>query len=167
MTYDAGTDTSRAPVPAVLIGGLGVVPFVVGVVIAWTQSAAIAVQASEIVVACAAVIMSFIGGIHWGFAARADLVTAARPAVRLYVIGVLPGAVAWGTLLLPIGWAVPLLAFTFASVLRIDQYALGTDHAPRWWMTLRVPLTISVIACLLAIWLAPSMRGVFPMLDFG
>ena len=60
-------------------------------------------------IAYGAVILSFLGAVHWGLALRAPVEEAPMGPARL-TLGVLPALVSWVALLLPDVFALPLLA---------------------------------------------------------
>jgi hypothetical protein len=86
-------------------------------------------------------ILSFMSGVIWGFATRAE----GRRAAALYALSTLPAL--WAVFL---GFSAAALALGFAALLLLDRHAQGTGLAPPWWMRLRVLLTGLVIPCLLA-----------------
>ena len=91
-----------------------------------------------------AVILSFMSGVIWGFAARAE----GREAAMLYGLSVLPAL--WAFFFTgggPVS-AATYLAFGFAALLLIDGFAWSRGLAPEWWMRLRLLLTAVVVASL-------------------
>jgi len=90
------------------------------------------------------VILSFLGGMWWGFAMRRDagqgrsaaiaVVPSLAAVALLGAIGV-TGQVGWG--LLGIGAAVLL-------TLPVDRHLVATGEAPAGWMALRVPLSVGL-----------------------
>lgn len=91
------------------------------------------------------VILSFMSGVLWGFAAQVE----GRAAAVGYTMSVIPAL--WAFFFVgggPVSAAI-WLAAGFALVLMIDWTFWQRGLAPRWWMALRVPLTAVVIPCLL------------------
>lgn len=94
----------------------------------------------------AAVILSFLGGIHWGMSVyhtqeqRADV---ARP---LYLIGIAATLMAWGILFLPEDY-LKLLAFAFlyAVAWGIDSVLHSNKLIPLWYLNLRGIVTPIVV----------------------
>ena len=88
-----------------------------------------------------AVIISFLGAIHWGlewagYGGRHDR--------RRYAVGVIAPAIAWPTVLLPVEYALitQFLAFTFLYFQ--DARAATKGTAPAWYSTFRFVLTFIV-----------------------
>lgn len=93
------------------------------------------------------VILSFMSGVLFGFAARAD----GREATIGYALSVIPALYGWimvgGG---PTSAAVHLIA-GFAGLLGLDWHFAQRGLAPPWWMQLRVILTGLVVLTLLPI----------------
>ncbi|NBC97164.1 MAG: DUF3429 family protein [Deinococcus-Thermus bacterium] len=90
------------------------------------------------------IILAFMSGVLWGFAARAS---GAAQALGLG-LSVLPAL--WAFFFVgsgPVSAAMNLIA-GFLAVLLIDVLFWANGLAPRWWMALRIPLTAVVCACL-------------------
>lgn len=91
-----------------------------------------------------AVILSFMSGVLWGFATRAD---GARAATG-YGLSVIPAL--WAFFMTgggPVSAGMNLI-FGFAGLLILDAAFARWGLAPPWWMALRVLLTAIVIASL-------------------
>lgn len=90
------------------------------------------------------VILSFMSGVLWGFATKAQGTRAATG----YVLSVIPAL--WAFLMTGGGptTAGMNLIFGFAGVLILDCAFSIWGLTPRWWISLRVLLTGIVIACL-------------------
>jgi len=114
--------------------------------------------ARAIAFAYAALILSFLGGAWWGIAAAAPAAERRRSLGWVWIAAVTPSLVALGAF---VPWAVgwewpePSLVMVAAALL----ISLGVDArlqalAPRWWMALRVPLSIGLGVLTLAAALA-------------
>ena len=142
---DAAPAPAGIPSAARWLGPLGLIPFLAGALAPWLLPAERLPDAGLALVGYGAVILSFLGGVHWGLAA---------PAGRPLQIGlsVLPSLVGWCALLVAnlhaLGPALWLLAAAFAVLLPGDLLAAGRGLAPPWYPRLRVPLTLVVVACL-------------------
>jgi hypothetical protein len=91
-----------------------------------------------------AVILSFLGGIHWGLAiARPD------PSFARLGLGVLPSLIGWTALLLGGRFGLLLLALAFLLVFLLDRQLTREGRAPPWFPKLRLPPTAAVVLCLL------------------
>lgn len=90
------------------------------------------------------VILSFMSGVLWGFATKAE----GQAAALGYALSVIPAL--WGFFMVngaPGDAAVNLFA-GFAGLLMLDYAFARQGLAPVWWMKLRVLLTAVVLACL-------------------
>ncbi|KAI9375311.1 hypothetical protein BJX61DRAFT_539972 [Aspergillus egyptiacus] len=94
-----------------------------------------------------AVILSFLGAVHWGLEWAGY---GGRFGYRRYAAGVIAPAVAWPTLLLPIEHALitQFLAFTFLYY--NDARAAVRGRAPHWYSMYRFVLTFIVGASIVA-----------------
>lgn len=95
--------------------------------------------------AYAALILSFLGGLWWGLAARAEETPA-----WLWVAAVIPSLVALAS---AIPWAegkpwpgpsLIVLGTALIAALGVDWRLARTGLAPPWWMSLRVPLSLGL-----------------------
>ncbi|KAJ5168345.1 uncharacterized protein N7482_003939 [Penicillium canariense] len=94
-----------------------------------------------------AVILSFLGAIHWGLEWAGY---GGKYGYRRYAAGVIAPAVAWPTLLLPVEYALisQFLAFTFLYY--NDARAAAAGRAPHWYGMYRFVLTFVVGASIVA-----------------
>ncbi|EGG02044.1 uncharacterized protein MELLADRAFT_66561 [Melampsora larici-populina 98AG31] len=99
-------------------------------------------------VAYGAVILSFLGAIHWGieFAAEGTKSTPQLEpkGVPRYLLGTLPVLLAWPTLLLPGQLALASQWAAFTIVWYTDMIATGKGWTPKWYSTYRFGLTAIV-----------------------
>lgn len=140
------------PRMALVLGIAGLVPFLWGVLTRFVpalQDLTLAMigprfVAPYILLYYGTIILAFMSGVLWGFAARAE----GEAASLGYALSVIPALWAFfftGTG--PVSTALYLIA-GFLGVLGIDWLFWSNGLTPRWWMALRVPLTIVVVACL-------------------
>ena len=85
---------AEAPRPAPLLGYLGLLPFVAGALALWLAPPDLAAKASRALLYYGAVILSFMGAVHWGLAMHGDY----PGRDRQLAMSVLPALVAWGAL---------------------------------------------------------------------
>ena len=146
--------TRIPPVPLAL-GLAGLLPFLWGVVTMWSDGAAAATLATVgprfvgpyIGLFYGAVILSFMSGVLWGFATKAEGAMAASG----YALSTLPALWAFFTTGGgPTGAAIALIA-GFVGLLGLDWLFWRHDLAPSWWMALRAILTTGVVLCLLPV----------------
>lgn len=95
----------------------------------------------SIQVAYGAVILSFLGAIHWGmeFSGRGGYI-----GNRRYLLGIFPVALAWPTVLLPGTIALATQWAAFTAVWYTDMLATSKGWAPKWYSTYRFGLTAVV-----------------------
>lgn len=146
---------NSVPRSALLLGLAGLLPFIWGCITLYSPSLAqmtLSIIGPRFIgpyvgLAYGTVILSFMSGVLWGFATKAE----GGQATTGYMLSVLPAL--WAFFMVgggPVSAAVNLIV-GFLAVLALD-YAFWTwGLAPRWWMILRVILTICVILCLLPI----------------
>jgi hypothetical protein len=127
------------------LGLAGLLPFVAGAVGLWLFPPAWFGLAALGLLAYAAVIVSFLGGIHWGLAMPLAQLTKRR---SLLIWGVLPSLLAWAALLLNSAWGLLLMAASLLLCYVVDcqiyrSLKLGD------WLALRALLTfVAVLSCL-------------------
>ncbi|KAK4058569.1 hypothetical protein OIO90_000013 [Microbotryomycetes sp. JL221] len=149
------------PKHALIWGALGLVPYA-GTSLATVhlaRQASIAVEASRstgvdaeaallvmsqvqhLQIAYGAVLLSFLGAIHWGFefAKYGGVLGNTR-----YVLGIVPCVVGWGSLLLAPQYALLTQWAGFFGAWYIDQQATVRGLTPRWYSTYRFWLTALV-----------------------
>ena len=142
------------PIPraALLLGLAGLIPFLWGAVttvfpdLGMWSARAIGPRFSGPYVGLfyGAVILSFMSGVLWGFAARLEGAQASTG----YALSVIPAL--WAFFMTgggPTGSAISLIA-GFIGILGLDWLFWRHGAAPEWWMSLRLALTAVVVTCL-------------------
>jgi len=143
------TSIPRAPL---LLTLAGILPFVWSVLTTFIEPTAEWTVATigprfigpYVSLAYGTVILSFMSGVLWGFATKADGAQAATG----YALSVLPAL--WAFFMIGGGPASASLnlMFGFLGVLLLDCAFFRWGLTPTWWLHLRVPVTIIVVACL-------------------
>ncbi|KAK5635910.1 hypothetical protein RRF57_011622 [Xylaria bambusicola] len=87
-----------------------------------------------------AVIISFLGAVHWGMEYAAKAPDHARTRFR-YGLGVMAPIVAWPTLFLPVEFALTSQFAAFVALYFADARATVRGWAPVWYSTYRFALT--------------------------
>lgn len=105
---------------------------------------------SMMALAYAVLIVSFLGGIWWGFAMRTD---ARQP--QLAFLAVAPTIVAFSLVVarlvgLRADWSLVAIAVVLMLTLVVDRLFVEDGVAPPGWMGLRVPLTVGLAVLTLA-----------------
>ncbi|MCW6507494.1 DUF3429 domain-containing protein [Lichenifustis flavocetrariae] len=94
----------------------------------------------------AATIVSFLGGIRWGLATKADN---QRLAARDYAVAVLPQLLGWSALALNDPWRLTVLAVLIIALGITDRDLVHRGMAPAWFGRLRLILALGAGAALL------------------
>ena len=129
-----------------LLSVLGRLPFIIGVAVAWVGPEGLKALAQDEAAIYAAVILSFLGAIHWGRVLSEPL---ADPLESLWLVwGVVPSLIGWLGLLLPRGLGLPLMVLGFVLAWAIDRRAVSAGLLPDWYGRLRTPLSLTVCLCL-------------------
>lgn len=135
---------------ATLLGNFGLLPFYVLAAAAWLPLPPLGARIVELVfVGYAAVILSFLGAVHWGLALLTPQLT--RPqSWQALGWGVLPALLGWLALLLAVAglpiWLVCLFLLGDFILCRLMDSALWRLYpaAPAWYPSLRSRLTLMV-----------------------
>lgn len=133
-----------APIPAVVLGFAGTIPFVVGALAMAFGSNSVELTAYFYLISYASLILAFLGAVHWGLALAAD-----RAGWGWYGVGVVPALLGWIAygLIDPV-LRVALLALAYVGVFLVDVRAARAGLAPDWYPKLRKPLTVIVLLAL-------------------
>jgi hypothetical protein len=135
--------TAAPSTAALWLGYAGLLPFVAGAAWAWIAPTAGGPAGGALLLAYAAAIVSFLGGIHWGLALRDPL---AREGQLLW--GVTPSLVAWGALLVPARAGLAACAAALIACYLVDRRLYAREGLAAW-LTLRWRLTaIAGLSCL-------------------
>lgn len=146
------TDDARIPRPALVLGLAGLVPFL------WSAathlSPTLSAWAAQVLspmflgayvgLTWGTVVLAFMSGVLWGFATRAE----GREAAIAYTLSVIPAL--WGFVMVSDAsdTSAIFLAAGFTGLLLLDATFQAWGLAPRWWLRLRVMLTVVTLACL-------------------
>jgi hypothetical protein len=132
----------------VLLGFAGLIPFTGLAAASWGLAVswhALSVQAIELY---AAVILSFLGGVHWGVA----IASTGAGAHKRLLWGVTPALIAWVIVLIP--WPIVSLTLLILLLLlswKVDRAALVAVDSAHAYLGLRTPLTAVASLSLLAV----------------
>ncbi len=146
---ETGTAAATMPPTAQWLGGLGVVPFVLLAAVSLVADGPVSAHSALALAAYGAVILSFLGGVHWGVAIAGfgPDIGVCRISRRL-AYSVLPSLIGWGALFLARPLGLMVLAAAFAGMLAFDLRAGRSGELPAWYPKLRLPLTLAVVASL-------------------
>ena len=130
------------------LGYAGLIPFVIGALLVWLVTGEAHPYVAAALSAYGAVIVSFLGGIHWGDVMRQwpQAEAGAAWADATLVWGVMPSLVAWLGVLMPPYAGLFVLGLAIIGCYLVDRRryaALGLQA----WMTLRFRLTAVASLC--------------------
>lgn len=95
-----------------------------------------------------AVILSFVGALHWGFAMTVQDISAEQRRDR-FIWSVIPALIAWVATLLPMPLGCLLLVIGLIAQLLQDRRLLRVISLPAWYLPMRLRLTLVASVCLL------------------
>lgn len=142
----AGNNFSAPPAVVAWLGYGGLLPF------AFLTLAGLLDQDhgplwSDALYAYGAIIVSFVGALHWGFAmSLRGLNDSQRSAA--FIWSVVPALLAWPALLMPPVLAAPLLTAGFIATYLRDRHLGRQAELPAWYLPLRFRLSSVASVCL-------------------
>lgn len=139
------TSAARPPVIAWLGYG-GLLPFL-GAALALALEPAHRSLWLQMLLTYGAVILSFVGALHWGFA-MVHPATTGTSAASLYVWSVVPSLMGWVAVLVSPALGAGLLVAGFLAHYRQDLRLARLLPLPHWYLPLRLQLTVVACLCL-------------------
>ena len=141
-----GSDQNKRDVPtnALILGYSGLLPLIAGAALCHPVAAEYRPFGATLLIDYGAIILSFMGGVHWGAAMMLNgsdngkLAKSVLPSLAA-LLGILIGGAA-GLLILAIG---------FIGLLLYDESEVKKGQLTRWYPYLRRPLTTIVVISLL------------------
>ncbi len=138
------------PPLAVVLGVMGIVPFALLGIGAVGASPDSSLSAARALVGYGAVILAFLGGVHWGFALEEEQGAQAERA-RL-VLGVAPSLIGWAAIVCSIVsrpvLSLAILVAGFIATVVVEARAQRRDLVPGGYMAMRWAISVVVIALL-------------------
>lgn len=104
---------------------------------------------SDALYAYGAIILSFIGALHWGLAMSLPELSE-RQRSALFLWSVVPALIAWPAVLFSPPIAAPLLVFGFIAHYLQDRRLARQASLTDWYLPLRLRLTSVAVVCLIA-----------------
>ena len=136
--------TKSAPAAVKYLSYAGLIPFIAALAGLFILADAPRDLALRALLAYAAVILSFVGAVHWGYLLHAG----PDHAPRLLGLSTLPNLTAWLSLLLADRIALFVLTLAFPLLLLYEKASALNGILPGWYMTMRARLTGIVTATL-------------------
>lgn len=142
------------PLLAILLSVLGLVPFIACGLAALGSNPVTAARMLDALIAYAAVILAFAGGIHWGFELQSRQPDSSVERARLG-LGIVPLLVGWVALLLPLvaaAWvALVVLIAGYIGTVLVEQEAGRRDLLPPRYLWLRWGFTVVAVAMMVTV----------------
>jgi uncharacterized protein DUF3429 len=140
----AGDDHGIPEVPLAL-GLLGLAPFIgLALCVALRSPSLLGVEAATALLGYGAVILSFLGGTHWGLALR---LPARDTRALLFIASAAPPLWAWGAVLVGGAGGLAMIAAGLLAQGAADGLYAGRFAAPRWYGRHRLALaTLAAIS---------------------
>lgn len=155
--------TRKLPSIALLLGIGGLIPFVIcslGALANPPPNDALSLLA---LIAYGAVILAFLGGVHWGFGLEGAGTSTGSVQRARFGLGVLPSLIGWVALLLAFldfsRVALALLVLGFFLTTIVEARASRAGYMPTGYMGLRWVLSAVVVICLVTVWLVLMLHG--------
>lgn len=104
---------------------------------------------TNLLYAYGAIILSFIGALHWGMAMLLPELGEAQRSAWL-VWSVVPALLAWPAVLAPPATAAALLVAGFFAHYLQDRRLVRQARLPAWYLPLRLRLSLVAVTCLIA-----------------
>lgn len=141
--HTAAPPITPTPAPAsqaLRLGYAGLIPFVAGALLVWVVRPDTLPYVTLALASYAAVIVSFLGGIHWGIGFRDGT-------PGLFAWGVVPSLVAWVAVMMP-----PNAGLVISGAMLVGCYLVDRRVYPRHglaaWLTLRFRLSaVASLSC--------------------
>lgn len=142
---------SNPPITACFVSWLGyggLIPFLTFAVLAWTDRQRTMLWQGNLL-AYGAVILSFIGALHWGVAMAPGKISEGQRRA-MFAWSIVPSLMAFLALAAHSGFGNVLLASGFLLHYGMDQRIAKCAALPAWYLRLRLRLSLIAIICLAA-----------------
>ena len=152
---DVRTPRLIAGVPLVpaLWAAAATYPLMLAVTLILSGFALPGIDATFALMTYAAIILTFMGAVHWGLAVALPPVTdepwyGASRDWRAYMASMAPGLAAWAAILLPLRAGAWLIAATFVLLMVYDRYCANMGEMPAYLCRIRAMMSTFAIAAL-------------------
>lgn len=139
----------QQPIPntPLWLGAGGLIPFIVLAGSLWVAPEPYRPMLADWLRSYAAVILSFVGAVHWGFAMLHPKVgDNERDTVMAW--SVVPALVGWVGMIVPLRHGLVFIAAMFVIQLSMDRAFARRFALPPWYLSLRNGLTAVVVVCI-------------------
>jgi NADH:ubiquinone oxidoreductase subunit 6 (subunit J) len=133
------------PATARALGYAGLLPFIASAAACWLTQGATKAFAQQALLTYGAVIVSFLGAVHWGVS-LAQRSAATWP----YAWSITPSLLAWLALLLPFSSGTVLLSLALIACWLVDKQTLRSQVFGLAYLQLRTHLTVVALLCIVA-----------------
>ncbi|XP_039281155.1 transmembrane protein 69 isoform X3 [Nilaparvata lugens] len=134
-------DIKNAPLPVFWCGVAGLIPYMAPVVVQVFTGYMPLLGTAQLMYS--GTILSFLGGLKFGSMIHCDKADCSWANIGLATV---PAVWAWSGLLLPVGFALPVVGSGLLASLVID---LATSKYPPWFVALKCALTLTATLCVL------------------
>jgi hypothetical protein len=140
----------RLPILAVILSVTGIIPFILCGLGAVAANAVTSLLAAYVLIGYGAVILSFVGAVHWGLTLATEHDPAERPRLLL---GVLPALVGWGALSAALYSQQPVLGLLlliagFILTVVAEWHGHSRGWVPGGYIGMRLAITAIVVLTL-------------------
>jgi hypothetical protein len=139
------------------LGFAGLIPFFLMMLGAWLADTAWLEAFIHGQLAYGIVILSFLGGLHWGAAMLCQELSLSDTKKAL-LWGVTPAIIAWSATLAG-GFGFAVLMVGFIAAFQADKRLFVRYGMPTWLLPLRLRLTVTVVLMLAATVIGANLRG--------
>lgn len=137
-------DIDRLPTTVAWLGYGGLLPFL-GLAVMSVVEPSHGLIYRGALLAYGAVILSFVGALHWAFAMTSPSLSDSQRA-KTYAWSVVPALMAWFTYFLTVRVSAAVIILGFIAQYLMDQRIVKQIDLPAWYLPLRLRLTI--VACM-------------------
>ncbi|WP_150525765.1 DUF3429 domain-containing protein [Roseibium sediminis] len=146
---DLAAPSTTIPQSALWLTASGYIPFAILSLASLLAPAPFQPQIGIALLLYGAIILSFLGGIHWGVEMAHGAQSGSPPNLLALAISTAPSLIAWASLALPHPFHSVGLGIGFLLILTYDLRCKKTGRVPDWYPKLRIPVTLAVLVALL------------------
>ncbi len=150
-------NTHESALTPKILGYLGLIPFLTSGVLIWfTQFHTYAIKSLSIY---AAVILTFIGGVHWGIAMHThqNKNQSKINTRNQFIFSVIPSLIAWSAIVFSNSTGLVIIALCFGMFWLIEKLYFH-EYLSSWYMRLRSHLTLVACFSIIIGWLGILYR---------